>query len=324
MAQRTGLVGVSVGALLILSLAAPARGQLVDEEAVGRLTIGGSVGVLVPSMSEVNRNVSVVNPFLRRAEVRSLDRIHEGILTGLDIRYRLGRTPPEEPGETISFLQRLSIGFTWGAVSARTEINDITRVLVRFYSRATTYTPYVLYHLPFLEQSQPRLQLMVGGGLVFMRSGYVEWSVDDMTNNIFIPEGDISELAGTAQASGSGTGFMLQGGASYMLNNRFSVAVDMGYRRGKISNLSLDEAVGQNKRFPGDEDPATEDIVRRPGDWSVIDFFKRDGNAEYDGKKRTDPTDDGGCEDCPLYYTGGDLDVDYSGPFANISFRVHF
>jgi hypothetical protein len=306
--------------------ALPAFGQLVEEEAVGRLTIGGSIGVVFPSMTEVNRNVDVVNPFLRREEIRSLDHINEALLTGLDIRYRLGQTPKEEPDEAGTFLDRISVGFSWGAVSARTEITDVTRASVRFFSRATTYYPFVLYHLPFLEASQPRLQLVIGGGPIFLKSGLVEWELEDnTTDGVFKVDGDLTELSGTASASGSALGVVLQAGATIMLNTRFSVGMDAGYRRGRISDLTLDDAAGDlcngtigGCRF-GEGDPNTPDIVRRLGDWGVIDFFLRDPNGEWQGRNRKDPgpnvrTEEdgtGGCADCPApYYTGGGLDVD--------------
>jgi hypothetical protein len=326
MIGRSGHVGLFLVVLVALGFPAqPARAQLVDEEAVGRLTIGGGVGLLVPAMSEVNDNFDVINPFLRRDEIRTLDDVNAGLLTHLDVRFRLGNTPPEEPDEEISLLDRLSVGFAWGAINAQSDIDNITRANVNFYSRATTYYPYVLYHLPFLEPTTPRLQLLVGGGPLFVRSGFVEWSLGDSTSNIFLVDGDISELAGRARASGSATGFVLQGGASFMLNSKFSVAADVGYRRAKMSNLTLDGAVGQDKRFPGDDDPTTEDVVRRLGDWAVIDFFLRDRNAEFEGRKRTDPETEGGCASCPSpYYEGGDLEIDYSGPFVIVTLRIHF
>ena len=279
--------------LVVISITTvPAFGQLVEEESVGRLTIGGGVGAAFPSLKAVNQNVGIVNPFLRRDEIRPLNRINEALLTNMEIRYRLGNTPKEEAEETVSFLDRISVGFSWGAITARTEINDVTRVGVRFYSRATTYYPFLLYHLPFLESSQPRIQLVVGGGPLFLRSGVVEWHVDDRTTNDFIVEGDISELAGFANASGSAQGFVVQGGGYFMLNSRFSVGMDVGYRSGTMSDLTLNDAVGQERRFPGDDDPDTPDIVRRLGDWSVIDFFFRDPDAVWDGRDRNDPGPD--------------------------------
>ena len=325
MIQRFGVVHAC---LLFVALAAlPAStvlAQLVDEEAVGKLTIGGGIGVLVPAMNEVNGNIDIVNPFLRRDEIQKLSHINEGLWTHLDVRYRLGQTPPEEPEDGVSFRDRLSVGFAWGALAGRSQLDNVTRVSVRFFTRATTYYPYILYHLPFMEASQPRVQFVVGGGPVFLRSGYVEWFVRDRTSNIFVVDGDISELAGRAVATGSATGLTLQGGASYMLSSRFSVSFDTGYRMAKMTNLNLEEAVGHDSRFPPPVDPDAPDPVRRLGDWSVIDFFMRDANASYNGTKRTDPEVDGGCESCPLYYDGGDLEVDFSGPFATFTFRIHF
>jgi hypothetical protein len=111
-----------------------------------------------------------------------------------------------------------------------------------------------------------------------------------------------------------------------MLNRRFSVGLDFGYRLGKISNLKLTEATGQTDlRFPNpDEVP----VERQPGDWGIIDFFYRDPNTTYEGRNRNDPPDrdpeTGGCDGCPLYYRGGPLEIDYSGLFANVTFRAHF
>jgi hypothetical protein len=274
MIQRQSPLGVLFVALVSLTLlAGSVSAQLVEEEKVGRLTIGVGVGILLTSMTEVNRNIDVVNPFLNRDEIRSVDPVSDGVLTSLDIRYRLGNSPKEDPDEAIGFLDRITIGFAWGAVNARTGLDDVSRARVRLYTRATTYYPFIMYHLPFLEKVAPRTQLLIGGGPIFLQNAYMEWELEDNTTNIFIPEGDISELAGISNASGSGIGGVLQASGTFMLNSTFSTAVDLGYRYGKISNLVLDNAQGQDKRFPGDDDPDSPDVVRRAGDWTVIDFF---------------------------------------------------
>ncbi len=324
MIRRMVLPLVPLVTLVALGLGAlPARAQLVDEEGVGRLTVGGLLGVQVTSMSDVNDNLNVVNQFLGRDLIRNLDPIHAALATGLDVRYKLGQTPPEEPGEPVSFMQRLSVGFTWGAINAVSQFN-VTRAQARFYTRSTTYYPYVLYHFPFLDDVEPRVSIYGGGGPVFLRAGYAEWKMHDDTINNFLPEGDIAELTGEAKAEGTGTGFALQAGASFQLSKRFSVALDTGYRLAKLSNIKLVEAVGDTERFTGTGIPGQPDVTREPGDWGVIDFFLRDEGGVFQGRNRRDPKDEGGCADCPLYYTGGPLKVDYSGPFATFSFRVHF
>jgi hypothetical protein len=315
---------------LVSFVAVPARAQIVNEENVGRLTIGGGVGFLLPAMGQVNDNIDVLNPFLAREEVRGLDHIKEALLTQLDVRYRLGNTPKTEPGEKATLLDRLSVGLSWGAINAHSQL-EVSRVDVRYYSRATTYSLYVLYHLPFLDAKFPRTQLVVGGGPLLLRNSSVEWVVLDHTSNNFFTEiedgvGDLSELSGRGEAEGSGVGANLQGGGTFMLNRRFSVGLDFGYRLGKISNLELNEATGQSDlRFPNpDEVP----VERQPGDWGIIDFFYRDPNTTYEGRNRNDPPDrdpeTGGCAGCPLYYRGGPLEIDYSGLFANLTLRAHF
>jgi hypothetical protein len=166
----------------------------------------------------------------------------------------------------------------------------------------------------------------------------VQWSLLDETHNDFFTNiennvGDLFELSGQGEAKGTALGFALQGGGTFMLSGGFSVGVDLGYRFAKISNLEITKAVGQ-ERFGG----TVQGQVRRPGDWAIIDFFRRDPNAEFEGRLRTDDQDPqnpeaGGCGDnpetpefdpCPQYYRGDPLEVDYSGPFANLSLRTHF
>src|SRR5262245_65876837 len=106
-ARATGCGWFVLG--LVSLVAVPARAQIVNEENVGRLTIGGGVGILLPSMGQVNDNIDVLNPFLAREEVRGLDQIKKALLTNLDIRYRLGNTPRTEPGQNATVLDRLSV-----------------------------------------------------------------------------------------------------------------------------------------------------------------------------------------------------------------------
>jgi hypothetical protein len=318
-------ISVLFAVLLLTAAVAPRAGaQIVDEEGVGKLTIGGMIGMGLTSMSDINQNLDVANVFLAREEVRSMDKIRSGILTGLDIRYKFAQTPREpdsDEEDSPSFIDRLAIGLTWGAVNTKSGF-DVSRATTRFYARSTTFYPYLLYHLPWIEEKLERTTLYVGGGPLFLTGGSIEWALGDSTTNNFIDEGDLSEIAGQTRADGSGVGLVLQGGSSFMLNSTFSVALDAGYRFAKM-DVNLQEAEGQVKRFTGEDDDGNT-IVRRPGDWSVIDFYERRLDGEYDGRKREDPKDDGGCADCPLYYQGGPIEVDFSGFFAVLAFRVHF
>ncbi len=332
MMRRTVRLTFPVAALVLLlaiSLVRPGGAQLLNDEAVGRLTIGGTIGPQMTAMGDINDNLSVVNRFLQRDLIERVDKVKTGVSTGIDVRYRLGRTPPEDPEEAVTWKDRVTLGFAWGGLNADTGIN-VGSATVRLFTRTTTYTPYVLYHLPFLEKVDQRSQLYVGAGPIFMRSGYIEWKVRDKTRNNFLVDGDIAELTGSGTAKASGIGILLMTGASYQLSNRFSLAVDVGYRKARMSNVEITRGVTPTEgnateawnieRFPGGE----ADVIREPGDWAIIDFFLRDPEARFGGKNRQDPEDDGGCEDCRLYYTGGPIDIDFSGPFTQLSFRVHF
>ena len=319
----------ALAVLLAALLAGPAGAQLVNDEAVGRLSIGGSIGPQMTAMDDINDNISVVNRFLQRDLIERVDGVETALSTGLDIRYRLGRTPPEDPEEAITWKDRITLGFAWGGLNAATGVN-VGSATVRLFTRTTTYTPYLLYQFPFLEKVEQRAQIYAGLGAIFMRDGYVEWKFRDHTRNNFLVDGDLAELTGSGKAEASGTGLMVMTGASYQLTKRFSVAVDLGYRKARMSNVSITQGEtpiegtateGWNiERFPGGED----DLIREPGDWAILDFFLRDPEARFDGKNRQDPEEDGGCEGCPLYYTGGPIDLDFSGPFTQFSFRVHF
>ena len=313
--RRTALCAAFVLAGLIA--APPAAAQYVEEEPVGRLTIGGNIGALFPGMGDVNENFSVINRFLARDDIRSLSDIDVALVTGLDVRLKL--------------TDRFSVGGNWGAYNARSEF-DVTRARVRFYSRTTTYQGSVLYHLPGVVNLQERAQAYVGAGLIYLRSGTVDYELQDKTTNFFLRDGDLAELSGKGKAYGDGSGFLVFVGGSFQLSGRFSVAADFGYRSAAIEDLELDgeEIEGYLERFGTvDDDDDDEDIFREPGDWAIYDFFLRDPNGEtVDGRKRTDPKvpeeDMTGCADCPIYFTGGPIEVDYSGFFTQIAFRIHF
>ncbi len=320
---RALIVGVVVAAAPLGS----AHAQIVDEEGIGRLSIGGLIGMGLTSMSDVNQNIDVANRFLRTEEVRDMDHVNTGILTGLDIRYKFSQTPlvPDDEGNVdgeISFLQRFGLGFTLGAVNSESSF-DVSRATTRFYSRATTYYPYLMWFAPWIEESLPRMTLYFAGGPLFLTGGSVEWALGDSTTNNFIEEGDLSEIAGSSRGTNDGVGFIVQAGSGFQLNSMFSVTLDVGYRAANTS-ATLTDAVGQDKRFTGDDDPDNITVVRRPGDWSVIDFWRRSPTGEFEGRNRPDDMEDGGCADCPLYYTGDAIDIDFSGFFASLSFRVHF
>jgi hypothetical protein len=307
-----------------------ARAQIVNEEAVGRLTVGAGLGILVPSMSDVDSNFRVVNGILQNHQLRSVKDVNEAVLSYLEVRYRLGRTPPEEIGTEISFKDRISMGFSWGAINAESSF-ETEQADVLFYARATTYYPHVLYHLPFTEEKLPRLQVMAGGGPLLLRNAYIEWSVHDRTSNTpgFIVDGDLSELAGQSRASADGLGFIVQAASSFQLNKTFSLGLDLGYRFATLSDIQLNDASGEASRFSSSGGDV---IVRDPGIWSIVDFWKRSRDAEHKGSRRTDPKrpdeedeQGGGCAGCrDPYFEGGDIDVDFSGPFAAVALRVHF
>jgi hypothetical protein len=319
---RLGFVALG---FLLLALPGAALAQFVDEEPVGRLTIGGTLGVVTSSMSDINDNLSVLDRTFTADEIRATDKINASLLSALDVRYRL--------------TDWLSLGVQWGALQNRSEFNT-TRLDQRFFSRATTYGINAYYHFQGVTDWNERLQVYVGGGFLLLRNGTIEFAVEDKTTNNFRydsepPEwGDLAEFSGAAKAEADGAGFNLVVGSSYQLSGSFSVAMDLGYRLAKMSDLTVTEIEG----FEAGNDWALERFAssdtqqpREPGDWALWDFFLRDPNATLpDGRNRTDAKDPDnagttGCADCPLYYgSGGAVEIDYSGFVAALSFRLHF
>ena len=316
--SRKAVVAALLAVLVVGS--APVKAQYVDEDPVGRLTIGGSIGVISSSMGDVNDNLGIVDQFLQFDEVRATDKINGTLMTSLNLRYKIFET--------------LSLGFSWGGLQNRSELN-VEKANLRFFSRATMYSLDAYYHFPGVTDLNERLQLYAGGGLLLLQNGRVEWEFFDPEFNLGNwhtedppPPGDLAELSGQGRGTASGNGFHLSGGASFQVSGRLSLAGELGFRFAKLTDIKLDSenVEGYYERFENPE-------AREPGDWAIWDFFFRDPNsATPDGRKRTDIRDEDeinlenptGCHDCPLYYTGGALEVDYTGPFALVSIRVHF
>ncbi|TPW04209.1 MAG: hypothetical protein FD129_2938, partial [bacterium] len=80
-------------ALLFLGWPVLASAQIVDEEDVGRFTLGGTIGFAGNSMGRFNENIDVVNHFLTTQGIplREADGFHGGATFMGEVRYRVSQ-----------------------------------------------------------------------------------------------------------------------------------------------------------------------------------------------------------------------------------------
>lgn len=295
--------------LLVLAFMSPApsRAQIIDEEEVPRFTVGFMMGYAGNSMSRFNENIDVVNYFLTHQgiQIRTADRLNGGASIRGEARYKINDS------------------FSLGMAVAGTESQSGFTVAfggVDFYTRATLYTPSLYYSLPFVRTSPKfesvadRMVLYVGGGPVFIARAKAHMRITDRSREPFFDEeGDVAELSGEGDATGSGMGFQAVVGASYQLTRGISVAAEAGYRHARVSDLTLKNVRGFIEPFT-QLDP----LPREPGDQAVYDFFNRGNRA--DGL----PDHDINGAHIPYYSDyDGPLDLDYSGVVLQVGLRLH-
>jgi hypothetical protein len=297
--------------LLFVALLVPTASlaQIIDEEEVGRLTIGGSIGFGGNSMSRYNENIGVVNHFISRQGVplRNADELDGGSIVRGEIRYKMS--------------DRFVIGFGVGNAESKSAF-DVQLGATNFYARSTLVMPALYYNLPFVQTSEAfinvadRVNLYVGGGPICYTNARTRMLIiDRSTEPVFNVDGDLGELDGEAEASGTGFGFQGLIGGSYQLTKTFSVAAEAGYRIGKVSDLKIDKLMSFVR-----DDTENDPNRREYGDRTIEDFFERD-------ERPTDPPfPDRDIEGDPIpYYSDfdGPLDLDFSGITLTIGLRMH-
>lgn len=295
--------------LLILAIASPAplRAQIIDEEDVGRLTLGFMLGYSGNSMGRFNENIGVVNYFLTHQgiQIRPADKLNGGNSVRGEARYKLSES--------------FSVGLGVAGTESQSGFS-VTFGGVDFYSRATLWTPSLYYSFPFVRSSSKfesvadRLILYAGGGPVIIRNARAHMRITDRSREPFFDEeGDVSELSGRGDATGTGLGVQGLIGASYQLTRAISVVGEAGYRHARVTELTVKNVEGFIEPFT-QLDP----VPREPGDQAVYDFFDR--------KKRADglPEEDINGAHIPYYSDfDGPLDLDFSGVVLQVGLRLH-
>lgn len=294
-------------ALMVLGLPVMASAQIVDEEDVGRFTLGATVGYAGNSMGRFNENIDVVNYFLTSQGIalREASSFRGGASACAELRYRLS--------------ERWIVGL--GVANSESKSSfDVTLGAVDFYARSTLFIPSVYYILPFVQKSEAfsavadRMNMYIGAGPVFFTRARAHMQIIDRSNEpVFNIDGDLGELDGAGDVEGTGVGVQGLFGVSYQLTSGLSLAGEVGYRLGKISDLKIVKKEGYVR-----DDTENDENRREPGDQAVIDFFEREDRA--DGL----PGDDIEGNHIPYYSDYNDkLDLDFSGFLIQLGFRIH-
>lgn len=317
---RLGSVGrlAVAAALLALAIPAVAPAEVIDEEEVSHFSMGFLFGYSGTRMTAFNENIDVVNFFLAHQgePIRAADRLTGSMSGRVELRYKFG--------------QKVSVALGVGNTEAKSAFN-VTWAQSNFYTRGVVWSGMVYYHLPFV-QSAPmftsladRMSLYVGAGPVLLTQVSTHVLIVDRTvEQSFMVDGDLGEIDGVADATGS-NGLGVQGlvGASWQLTRRFSVAAEAGYRFVKSKDLTVTHMEGLRHREVETDKKARPD----PMDQAMYDFFHR----ELGSRERRDwpgvfiPEKDEISGEHILYYSdyGTPLDLDFSGFQAQIGLRIH-
>lgn len=293
-------------ALVLLGLPTMASAQIIDEEDVGRFTLGATIGYAGNNMGRYNENIDVVNHFLTHQGIplREADGFSGGASILGEVRYRVSN--------------RWIVGF--GVANSESKSSfDVTLGAVDFHARSTLYIPSVYYVLPFVQSSEKfasvadRMNMYIGAGPVFFTRARTHMQIIDRSNEpVFDIDGDLGELDG--EGNGSGTGVGLQGlfGVSYQLTAALSLVGEVGYRYGTVSDLDTSNVIGYIR-----DDTENDENRREPGIDAIINFFERDDREGV-------PPEDIAGNHIPYYSDYPDkLNLDFSGFLIQLGFRIH-
>jgi len=294
--------GVLVAGIVLALAPRSSVAEIVDEEEVSHFLVNFAIGYQGTKMSDFNDDIRVVNYFLHSNQgIREANLFSGAAAVKGEIRYKFG--------------DHVSIGMGVSSTEAKSAF-DVTFGAVDFYTRATCWEPMIYYHMPFIQSIESiiadRMSLYVGAGPVFLSNGLGHMRITDRTTEpTFRQDGDLIEIDGQGEVTGTGAGFQGLVGASWQLTSLISFAGEVGYREAKITNPKIRRAEGFER------DVASEDPERRePGDQAIIDFFERGGRPP--GFPATD------IEGNPIpYYNGGPIDLDFSGVQARLGVRFH-
>jgi len=216
------VVGLCVLAALAL---VPAPGWA--EDPIGRFSLGGSVGYSSYGLGDVNERISGVGN-------RYLEVEHVPPLTGLE-KITFGWTFWGDLKTELPFLDGFFVSGGYGVSSGNTESPDMDNKL-RVAVSQEAFHVRLLYVPPWRFHEDTRL--FVGGGPLIITKQEVRVTQENRS---------VLEEPWTEEISYEGTGLGWQFGviAEYMIQDRLSLAMDLGYRLANIS-YSDDWSARQN------------------------------------------------------------------------------
>ena len=315
--------------VLIALLVACAPVSRADDP-IGRISLGVSGGYSTYNLEQVNNRITGAgNAFLKEKDWSSLDALKGGWTFWGDLRLPipLGDLALPLPFTTYRLPLEFSLSGGYGYSSGSTGGKDYNELIdVKIKQEAIHVR--LLYTMPF--RFHDNVKLFLAGGPLLIQNQEVGVSHTHRSSaggGSGVPQTERTE---EIVYSGDGTGWQLGFVAEYLLQDRLTLAVDIGYRSADIqySNWSA----GNNVTIEDTDvfqipDTQTTNLERlRRDDSYVLHGFL---DAEATEEKETlggqqEPNPYGPHLEQLVELQNGDLGIDMSGFQFHIGFRFYF
>lgn len=283
--------------LILAQIAAPA--PAVAQELISRFGVTGQAGGGLMSMSDANDRIEVANEFLESKGWKTLSDLGLGFSFTGDVRYRVAGP----------FWLTAGGGYTFGQSGV-----DFDEVIT-IRPSGSVYHLRALYDIPF--RPRPKMLLRVGGGPVYMPNAEFKVEHENRSPDV---QGQTERIE-TLYFEGKGWGGAGLLEAEYLLTQKASLVVDLGYRYLKVDRDKIRWSI---PRLPGntlpDQDEDGDGVVNR------YDLDEENGiiaNAFLEIQRNLggEPIIDG--EGRPLTEPRGLEKIDFSGPQLNVGLRYY-
>lgn len=258
-----GGMKVAFGIAAVLAILAVGAAHAADP--IGRISLGGSAGLSTYALSDVNHRIAVGNEWLDTKGWRTLDPIDFGWSFWGDIKAQ------------VPMLEDFFISGGYGVSSGESEGPDSNELLTVGVSQSMMFAR-LLYVLPYRFHRDVRL--FVGGGPLFITKQEVRATHEQRTSGGGTG-GEVHERIEEVFYKADGVGWQLGVSAEYMVQDRITLALDLGYRWANLDYGDWDEEENviitdtDPTEFSTGQGPADTSLNRLHGGYPV-------GNENYD------------------------------------------
>ncbi len=313
---------VIFGALWVLC---PVAGA---DDPIGRISFGASGGFSSYALDAVNERISGAgNDFLLEKGWSTIDQLNHGWTFWSDLRIPIPLGEFELPVPFIggSLPVELSVGGGYG-VSMGTSGGDDYNELIEVEVSQTAYHARLFYTLPFRVQENTRMFL--AGGPLFITDQEVTGSHTARSSAGGGGGTTTTERKEEVTYSGDGQGWQIGVAAEYMVQDRVTLSVDLGYRWASVDygvwSSSSNVSINDTDTVTLDDGSTNLERLRREDSYVLRAFL--DMQATEEGEIQTlGHLHEYGPHKFQLQELGpDDLDIDMSGLQVHIGFRLYF